>query len=78
MVYLYIKKKIGLLERGVFFFCSAANVGDFCSFKDYGAGANRPQIQTFVQKYISHFRSNKLHFCTYLGRGFNIPECKGN
>ena len=56
----------------------AANVGDFSSSKGYGAGANRPEIQKFVQKYILHFRSNKMHFCNYLGRGFIIPEYKGN
>ena len=46
----------------MFVFYSAANVGDFCSFKGY----------------ISHFRSNEMHFCNYLGRGLNIPEYKGN
>ena len=28
-------------------------------------------------KCISRFRSNKMHFCYYLGRGCNIPEYKG-
>ena len=37
VVHAYIKKKIGLLERGVRF-RSAGNVGDFCSFTGYGAG----------------------------------------
>ena len=36
VVYLYIKKKLGFLERGVL--CSDGNVGNFCSFKGYGAG----------------------------------------
>ena len=63
VVYLYIKKKLGFLERGVL--CSDGNVGNFCSFKGYGAGGggNRPKIQKFVKNYISHFRSNKMHFC---------------
>ena len=72
-----LKRKSGFLSQ-VFVFYSAANVGDFCSFKGYGAGAGRPEIQKFVKKYISHFRSNEMHFCNYLGRGFNTPEYKGN
>ena len=68
------KRKSGFLSQ-VFVFYSAANVGDFCSFKGY---ADRPEIQKFIKKYILHFRSNKMHFCNYLGRGFNIPEYKGN
>ena len=32
--YTCFKKKIGLLEQ-VVAFCSAGNVGDFCSFKGY-------------------------------------------
>ena len=60
----------------MFVFYSAANVGDFCSFKGY---ADRPEIQKFIKNiYISHFRSNEMHFCNYLGRGFNIPGYKGN
>ena len=78
VVYLYIKKKKSGFLSQVFVFYSAANVGDFCSFKGYGAGAGRPEIQKFVKKYISHFRSNEMHFCNYLGRGFNTPEYKGN
>ena len=62
VVYLHIKRKSGFLNE-LFVFCSADNVGDFCSFKGYGAGASRPKIQTFVKRYISHFRSNKMHFC---------------
>ena len=61
----------------MFVFYSVANVGDFRSFKGYGAGAGWPEIQKFVKKYISHFRSNEMHFRNYLGRGFNIPEYKG-
>ena len=52
MVYLYIKKKKSGFLSQVFVFYSAANVGDFCSFKGYGAGAGRPKIQKFVKKYI--------------------------
>ena len=52
-----LKKKSGFLSE-VFVFCIAANDGDFCSFRGYGAGANRPEIQKFVRKYILHFRSN--------------------
>ena len=62
VVYPYIKRKSGFLNE-LLVFCSAGNVGDFCSFKGYGAGANRPKIQKFVKNYISHFRSNKMHFC---------------
>ena len=56
------KRKLGFLIE-LFVSCSAGNVGKFCSFKGYGAGASRPKIQKFVQNYISHFRSNKMHFC---------------
>ena len=53
VVYPYIKKKIGLLERDVCFLSSAGNVGDFCSFKGYGAGDNRLKILN-SQKLIFH------------------------
>lgn len=36
------------------------------------------KFQNSFKKYISHFRSNEMHFCIYLGRGFNIQEYKGN
>ena len=63
----------------LFVFCSAGNVGDFCSFKGYyGAGAHRLKIQKFVKNYISHFRSNKINFCNSLGKDFNIPEYEEN
>ena len=58
-----LKRKSGFLNE-LFVFCSAGNVGKFCSFKCYGAGASRAKIQKFVKLcYISHFRSNKVHFC---------------
>ena len=60
-VYPYIKKKWGFLNE-LFVFCCAGNVGDFCSFNGFGAGANRSKIQKFVKNDISHFRSNKMHF----------------
>ena len=44
-----LQRKSGFLSE-VFVFCSAGNVGDFCSFKGYGAGATRPKIQKFVKK----------------------------
>ena len=53
----------------ILFLYGAANVG---------AGTNRPESKKFVKECISHFRSNKMQFCNYLGRGFNIPEYKGN
>ena len=69
-----LKRKSGFLSQ-VFVFYSAANVSEFCSFKGY---ADRPEIQKFIKKDILHFRSNEMHFCNYLGRGFNIPGYKGN
>ena len=57
-----LERKSGFLNE-LFVFGSAGNVGKFCSFKGYGAGASRPKIQKFVKNYISHFRSNKMHFC---------------
>ena len=35
---------------------AVANVGDFCSFKGYGAGAVRPEIQKFVKKIYFELR----------------------
>ena len=72
-----LKRKWAFLNES-FVFCSADNVGDFCSFKDYGAGANRPKIHKFVKNSISHFRSNKMHFCNQLGKDLNILEYKDN
>ena len=69
-----LKRKSGFLSQ-VFVFYSAANVSEFCSFKGY---ADRPEIQKFIKKDILHFRSNEMHFCNYLGRGFNISGYKGN
>ena len=36
------------------------------------------KFKNSLKKYISHFRSNKMNFCDYLGWGLNIPEYKGN
>ena len=44
-----LKRKSGFLNE-LLVYCSAGNVGDFCSFTGYGAGANRPKIQKFVKK----------------------------
>ena len=63
VVYPCIKKKIGFLNE-LLVFCSAGNVGDFCSFKGYGAGANRPKIQKFVKNYIRIFSQTKCIFVT--------------
>ena len=59
-----LKRKSGFLNE-LLVFCSTGNVlGDFCSFKGYGAGANRSKIQKFLKNYISNLRSDKMHFVT--------------
>ena len=69
-----LKRKSGFLSQ-VFVFYSVTNVDDFCNLKGY---AERPEIQKFIKKIILHFPSKEMHFCNYLGRGFNIPGYKAN
>ena len=74
-----LKRKLGFLSQVfVLLFYSAANVGDFCSFKAvqrlcWPAGNSKIHKNIYLP-----FRSNEMHFCNCLGRGFNIPEYKGN
>ena len=64
VVYLYTEKKIRLFEQGVRFL-ERVNISDFRSLKGYDAGANRPEIQNSVKKYIYQFRSNEMYVCNY-------------
>ena len=56
-----LKRKSGFLSQ-VFVFKSTANVGNFCSFKGYGAGAGRPEIQKFVKKIYFAFSVKQNEF----------------
>ena len=62
VVYLYIKKKKSGFLSQVLVFYSVANVGDFCSFRGYGAGASRPEIQKFVKKIYFAFSVKRNAF----------------
>ena len=53
-----LKRKSGFLSQ-VFVFYSAANVGDFCSFKGY---ADRPEIQKFIKKIYFAFSVKRNAF----------------
>ena len=69
-----LKRKSVFLSQ-VFVFYSVTNVGDFSVSKDILTGR---KFKNSFKKNILHFTSNEMHFCNYLGRGFNIQGYKGN
>ena len=58
-----LKRKAGFLNE-LLVFRSAGNVGNFCSFKGNGAGANRPKNQKFVKNIFRIFGQTKCLFVT--------------